>query len=282
MKNYLNLGCGYRYHKDWTNVDFVSTGEGVQAHNLLQGIPFPEHNFEVVYHSHVLEHFTKSDGKKFIEECYRVLKPNGIIRIAVPDLEQIVGEYIKNLEKARKGNTKAQQDYEWIMLELYDQVVRSKSGGDMAAYIFQPEVPNEDYVFARLGEEARNLRKGYLASLNQPKKESNTPKDNRSIFRKFLSKLKRNLQQVLFQSEMKFYQENAHYAQLGKFRLGGEIHQWMYDSYSLSKLLTEVGFKEVKIQTAFESQIPNWNSYELETKEGIIFKPDSLFIEAKK
>ncbi|SOD81198.1 class I SAM-dependent methyltransferase [Spirosoma fluviale] len=282
MKTYLNLGCGYRYQTGWTNVDYVSTGDGVLAHNLLQGIPFSENSFEVVYHSHILEHFSKADGKQFIQECYRVLKPNGTIRIAVPDLEQIVREYTKNLEKALEGDAKAPQDYEWIMLELYDQVVRSKSGGEMADYIFQPEIPNEDYVFARLGEEARNLRKGNLASLNQPKKEPSTPKDKRSMFRKVLSKLKNNLRQVLFQSEIKFYQENLHYITLGKFRLGGEIHQWMYDSYSLSKLLTEIGFKEVKIQTAFESQIPNWNSYELETKEGIIFKPDSLFIEAKK
>ena len=38
--NYLNLGCGSTFHKDWTNVDFVSTGEDVIAHNLLSGVPF--------------------------------------------------------------------------------------------------------------------------------------------------------------------------------------------------------------------------------------------------
>ncbi|MCS7029371.1 MAG: methyltransferase domain-containing protein [Bacteroidia bacterium] len=88
---------------------------------------------EVVYHSHVLEHFSKSDGKKFLQECYRVLKPNGIIRIDILDLERIVKEYLKNLELALQGNTQAQYKYEWIMLEMYDQAVRARSGGDMAA-----------------------------------------------------------------------------------------------------------------------------------------------------
>ncbi|NJO92834.1 MAG: methyltransferase domain-containing protein [Chloroflexia bacterium] len=159
MKTYLNLGCGSRLHKEWTNIDFVSNNEHVKAHNLLQGIPFNDETFQVVYHSHVLEHFTKTDGEKFIQACFRVLKKGGIIRIAVPNLEQIAREYLKNMELALKGETHAQHDYNWIMLEMYDQVVRSKSGGDMAAYIFQEQIPNEEYIYQRLGEEGRNLRK---------------------------------------------------------------------------------------------------------------------------
>ncbi len=63
MKTYLNLGCGTRYHPAWTNVDMVSKSEHVLAHNLREGIPFPDAHFEVVYHSHVLEHFTRQEGR---------------------------------------------------------------------------------------------------------------------------------------------------------------------------------------------------------------------------
>ncbi len=69
---------------------------------------------------------------------------------------------------------------------------------------------------------------------------------------------------------------------IGKFRLGGEIHQWMYDRYSLSELLNKVGFVDIKVCSAFESEIPNWQNYQLETINGVVRKPDSLFIEAKK
>ncbi|WP_448528269.1 class I SAM-dependent methyltransferase [Raineya sp.] len=282
MKSYLNLGCGQRFHPEWTNIDFVSQSPYVQAHNLLNGIPFPNESFEVVYHSHVLEHFTKTDGKKFLAECYRVLKPAGIIRIAIPDLERIVREYLKNLELALQGNKQAEHNYEWIMLELYDQTVRTQSGGDMAKYIFQPEIPNESYVFERIGEEGRLLRKMYLDSLKNPTNPQPAAKDNRSFIRKTLSKAKTLLKNILLKNEVQFYQENLKYTYLGQFRLGGEIHQWMYDRYSLSKLLKEVGFDNIQIKTAFESNIPQWNSYELESKNGVIFKPDSLFIEANK
>jgi predicted SAM-dependent methyltransferase len=282
MKTYLNIGCGSRYHASWTNVDFVSTGKDVRAHNLLEGIPSQDESFEVVYHSHVLEHFSKTDGQKLIEECYRVLKPKGILRIAVPDLEQIVREYLKNLELSLQNNKEAQKNYEWIMLEMYDQVVRSKSGGDMAQYIFQKEIPNEEYVFTRLGEEAHNLRKSYLDSLNQAQKAVNTVDDKRSFFRKALSFLKGKVKNYLFKDEINFYEKKRNFTTLGKFRLGGEIHQWMYDRYSLSKLLEDIGFKNIEVKTAFESNIPNWSEYGLEKKDAVIFKPDSLFIEATK
>jgi predicted SAM-dependent methyltransferase len=83
--NYLNLGCGKRYHCNWTNVDFTAIGEDVIGHNLLNGIPFKDESFDAIYHSHVLEHFSKNDGLAFIRECFRVIRIGGVIRIAVPD-----------------------------------------------------------------------------------------------------------------------------------------------------------------------------------------------------
>jgi predicted SAM-dependent methyltransferase len=296
MKTYLNLGCGSRYHKAWTNIDFVSIGEGVQAHNLLQGIPFSDESFEVVYHSHVLEHFGKTDAINFIRECHRVLKKGGIIRIAVPDLERIAKEYIYNLEKSLAGDSAASADYDWILLELYDQTVRNQSGGEMKKYLFQDTIPNEDYVFGRIGEEGRNIRNSFLAnkykirqqdsSSVEASEQNNTWKEQiKNLLRPFKYFLKR----LLFSYEIQFYaqqkewiEQQKQYIEIGKFRLGGEIHQWMYDRYSLSKLLSEVGFEAIQVKIAFESAIPDWDSYELESKNGVIFKPDSLFIEAIK
>jgi hypothetical protein len=69
---------------------------------------------------------------------------------------------------------------------------------------------------------------------------------------------------------------------IGQFRLGGEIHQWMYDRYSLSELLKKHGFENVKVVSATESQIPNWSNYNLDMMDGKVRKPDSLFMEAQK
>lgn len=281
---FLNLGCGSNFssESEWTNVNFVATGVSVIAHNLLNGIPFENNYFDVVYHSHVLEHFTKSDAKKFLIECLRVLKPDGIFRIAVPDLERIAKEYLTNLELALGGDMDAAHNYEWIKLELYDQTVRNESGGDMAKYIFQKDVPNEGYVFERIGEEGRNLRKSYLQSQERSKNIPASRESSRSSKEPMLGIIKSWLKKKFFQEEIEYFKNLEKEASIGKFRLGGEIHQWMYDRYSLSKLLGEVGFSNIEVKDAFTSKIPGWNNYELETKNGVIYKPDSLFMEAIK
>ncbi len=71
---------------------------------------------------------TPNDAANFIGECYRILKPNGIIRVAVPDLEAIAKEYLHALENAKSGTLEDIQNYDWILLELYDQVIRSRPG----------------------------------------------------------------------------------------------------------------------------------------------------------
>jgi ubiquinone/menaquinone biosynthesis C-methylase UbiE len=277
--NYLNLGCGKRYHRSWTNIDFKAIGEDVIGHNLLNGIPFEDKSFDAVYHSHVLEHFSKNDGLAFIRECFRVIRIGGVIRIAVPDLERIVLEYQLNLKRALNSDFLAADDYDWSMLELYDQVVRNHSGGDMAKFIFQEKISNEKYVFERIGEEAKQIRQHYF---NQKPIITDVTLANSkrkiSVKKFVMNKLK----DLLFKTELKKNQELNEIIKIGKFRLGGEIHQWMYDRYSLGRLLKEVGFSDVSVCSAFESRTPNWNNYELESSNGIVFKPDSLFMEAVK
>ena len=68
------------------------------------------------------------------------------------------------------------------------------------------------------------------------------------------------------------------YYTTGRFRFGGEIHQWMYDRYSLGRLLEKVGFNDIVVRSADTSYIDNWKDYKLDdTSENA-----SLFIEAIK
>lgn len=278
----LNLGCGNSYHKDWINIDFVSNSELVLQHNLLEGIPLYDNEVDIVYHSHILEHFSKVDGFHFMEECFRVLKKNGIIRIAVPDLETIVKEYIRNLELALEGNVAAKHNYEWIKLELLDQTVRNESGGDMKHYLYQSIIENESYVYERIGSEGKIIRESFVnkqALMEEMKPTQSKVSVLKSLFKKgrrFIAKIKDGKRK----SDLTELESKA--LKIGQFRLGGEIHQWMYDRYSLSELLTQVGFSEIKVCTAFESEIINWDIFQLDVIDGEIRKPDSLFIEAKK
>jgi predicted SAM-dependent methyltransferase len=271
---YLNVGCGFNYsnEKIWTNLDFNKTGNDVIPHNLLQGIPFENESFNAVYHSHVLEHFSKSDGLKLLKECYRVLKPGGVLRIAVPDLEQIARSYIQLLDEGLKNpiDTLVRENYNWILLEMYDQTVRNFSGGEMGNYLLQKELVNESFVYQRIGEEGRNFRNNYL---NQNSEYNNNKRTVKQLIKEIIYSIKRGV--IRKKKESKF-------EEIGRFRLGGEIHQWMYDRYSLTNILQEIGFEQILILDAFSSHLKDWTNFELDGIDNIVRKPDSLFIEGIK
>ena len=70
---------------------------------------------------------------------------------------------------------------------------------------------------------------------------------------------------------------------IGRFRLGGEVHKWMWDRVSLARLLQEAGFVDVKVCSATDSAIAGFVGYQLDADAaGITRKPDSLFIEARR
>jgi len=259
----LNLGCGDRFHSDWTNLDALPADPSIQSHDLREGIPFPDGEFDAVYHSHLLEHFPKRSAIPFLSECHRVLRPGGTIRVAVPDLERTARTYIQALELATDGDEAWQLNYDWVMLELYDQTVRDRSGGEMGQHLSQDPVPNRDFIVERLGLEARRILAAAEAARESPPPQ---PPEKRSLRETAIRRLLGPEYALL---------------QLGRFRDGGEIHQWMYDRYSLAKVLAEAGFADAQPAGATESRIPRWAGFELDTEtDGTVCKPDSLFMEA--
>lgn len=274
--NYLNVGCGNKIHEAWFNLDMATENPHVSSCNLLKGIPFPDDHFEVLYHSQVLEHFPKDKAPFFIKECWRVLKPGGIMRVVVPDLENIVNEYIKCLnENIRNPSSQSEANYDWILLEMYDQAVRNDSGGQMAEFLSQPDLINENYIIDRSGYTGRSMR-DILINKNGGQSLSYLSKVVEKVKR---IGIRRFFKQVFDRLSALFSSEER---RIGAFRLGGEIHMWMYDRFSLSRLLRGAGFEDIEIKTPYESSIPEWDKYELDVKDGVAFDPASLFVEARK
>jgi SAM-dependent methyltransferase len=272
----LNLGCGNRFHPEWTNIDASYVDPHVQIHDVRKGLPFSDETFDVVYHSHLLEHLPREAALPFSRECYRVLKRGGIIRVAVPDLERIARLYLQTLDKALLGHAESRNDYIWAMLELYDQAVREKPGGAMLEYLKQNPIPNESMVYARLGEEARQI----VARL----RHNDNGKQRDSLgweWRDHLYRLRDRMGAALVRRLLGPYDYEA--LMLGRFRLSGEIHQWMYDRYSLTVLLEHSGFRTPRERTAVDSAIENWAQFSLDTdSNGSVYKPDSVYVEAIK
>lgn len=284
--NYLNIGCGTKFHKDWVNIDMVSDSPYVMQYNLLTGLPFEDEKFDAIYHSQVLEHFPKEKALDFIRECYRVLKPSGIIRVVVPDLENIIDEYQEHLKKNLDSpNEISKANYDWILLEMYDQSVRNYWGGQMEQYLKQPELINEKYILDRIGFVGRTIREQCKSQNNH-----SGSKPEVSAFLRLARKIKRFFFQInsgpmaFRQKMLRFFltKKEFGYYKLGKFRMGGEIHFWMYDRFSLKMLLEKSGFKQIAVKSPFESNIPDWAEYELDVKNGLVYDPTSLFIEGRK
>lgn len=85
----LNIGCELvRPGDPWINVDVEPRAP---AHNFVQWDlthtpwPWEDNSVDGILASHVFEHFDAIQLQKVVGQCYRVLKPDGALRISVPD-----------------------------------------------------------------------------------------------------------------------------------------------------------------------------------------------------
>lgn len=85
----LQVGAGRMTLKGWLNSDI----EPVQGEVYLDAaapFPFADKTFKYIYAEQLIEHLTYKQAQVFLRECFRVLVPGGRIRLATPDLLQLV------------------------------------------------------------------------------------------------------------------------------------------------------------------------------------------------
>ncbi len=154
----VNLGCGTRAsaHPDVVNVDwsiylrlrrnpllrplvpifvrgerlerFRALPSNIVVHNLARSVPFASRSVDVVYHSHLLEHLDRNVAPRFMAEVTRVLKPGGIQRIVVPDLERACRAYLEHLQHCASNEREAEQHDEYVRA-IIEQCVRREARG---------------------------------------------------------------------------------------------------------------------------------------------------------
>lgn len=154
----VNLGCGTKTssHPDVVNIDwspylrlrrhgltralaplllrgerrarFEALPDNIRVENLAKGIPYADRTADLVYSSHFLEHLDRDIAPRFLGEVLRVLRPGGVTRIAVPDLETSVRSYLASLESAT-ADPSQRAAHDDRVGDLLEQSVRKVSAG---------------------------------------------------------------------------------------------------------------------------------------------------------
>jgi len=94
MERRLHWGCGPITPYGWVNSDiYPFPGVDVVA-DVLKGLPFPDDHFEIIVSIHVLPEISYSNLDATLKELLRVLKPGGILRLSLPDMDKAIQAYL--------------------------------------------------------------------------------------------------------------------------------------------------------------------------------------------
>lgn len=260
-KRYLNVGCGVIAHQEWNNLDAAPAHSWIRLWEAQDPLPFAAGTFHAVYHSHFLEHLTRDSATRFLAECHRVLLLGGTMRLILPDMEYNAQLYLEALRMCRENGSPLDLEHlTWARLNLFDQMVRVKPGGEMLEFLHQKLLDVEFVEQTTGGDDARQMRKSATKSAKSlMARMADGIKNPRKATRHLVSRLRP--------------------PSPGE---RGELHRWGYDEIGLREMLDTAGFRFARRMDHSESSIPDFERFALDVGPDGNRKPHSLILEAQK
>lgn len=169
----LHIGCGQKYlpgykHLDameYDHIDYVTKADNL---SLIE-----TESVDEIYACHILEHFKRNEVVDVLKEWNRVLKKTGILRLAVPDFEQIVKEYNDSGDLSRlMGLLYGGQNYDYnFHYQTYDftrlkNLLLEAGFRDVQRYYWEDFLPDGFDDFSRAYIPHMDFENGRLMSLN--------------------------------------------------------------------------------------------------------------------
>lgn len=110
----LNIGCGRIKFETWINIDREGDPKIVDIFwDVSHKLAFLDDiSCDFIYCEHFLEHIDPNQANQFLSDCYRMLQPGGILRIAMPSLDYLVEKY--NSDDWREQDWLTWPEYKFI------------------------------------------------------------------------------------------------------------------------------------------------------------------------
>lgn len=89
----LHLGCGKRYIPGFIHIDLAKFDHIDNQSDIGDLSMFEDGTVDYIYCCHAFEYYDRDDAERVLKEWYRVLKPEGMLRVAVPDFDAIIKVY---------------------------------------------------------------------------------------------------------------------------------------------------------------------------------------------
>lgn len=89
----LHLGCGDKRLENFINIDCRNSFAVDEIDDIKKLKNYKKNSVDLIYCCHVLEHFGRNEYIEVLKRWHEILKPNGILRLAVPNFEKICEHY---------------------------------------------------------------------------------------------------------------------------------------------------------------------------------------------
>jgi predicted SAM-dependent methyltransferase len=91
----LHLGCGTKHIEGYTNIDIRYLPGVDEVNNIRFLRNYKNNSVDEIYACHVLEHFGRWEYKTVLSRWFELLKPGGVLKLAVPNFSSICSHYVK-------------------------------------------------------------------------------------------------------------------------------------------------------------------------------------------
>ena len=103
----LHIGAGAPHLDGWLNTDILP----LASLFLDAAAPFPikDDSVSYIFSEQFIEHISRDKALGFFQECFRVLKPGGVLRTSTPDAEALAKAYLNYPERTRLLNERSRR-----------------------------------------------------------------------------------------------------------------------------------------------------------------------------